>query len=95
MVSQNAASRAQNEKHASEDLQGQADRLAGLDYQEILEKKVIFGSAESMIDRIAFLKEELGLDGIVAEMNAGNLIPEEKITQSLKILTHKVMPAFK
>jgi hypothetical protein len=35
------------------------------------------------------------LDGIVAELNAGNLIPEEKITQSLKILTHKVMPAFK
>ena len=30
-----------------------------------------------------------------AEMNAGNLIPEDKITQSLKILTHKVMPAFK
>ncbi len=95
MVSQNAASRAGSEKHAGEDLQGQADRLAGLDYQEILDKKVIFGSAEGLIDRMTFLQEELGLDGIVAEMNAGNLIPEDKITQSLKILTHKVMPAFK
>ncbi len=94
-MSQNAVRRASNEKLASEDLQGQADRLAGLNYQEILDKKVIFGSAEGLIDRITFLQEELGLDGIVAEMNAGNLIPEDKITQSLKILTHKVMPAFK
>jgi alkanesulfonate monooxygenase SsuD/methylene tetrahydromethanopterin reductase-like flavin-dependent oxidoreductase (luciferase family) len=95
LVSQNVASRSGQEHLASEDLQGQADRLARLNYQDILEKKVIFGSAEGLIDRITFLQEELGLDGIVAELNAGNMIPEEKITQSLKILTHKVMPAFK
>jgi hypothetical protein len=41
------------------------------------------------------LEEELGLDGIVAEMNAGGLIPAEQVQQSLKILSHDVMPAFK
>lgn len=95
LVSQNVARQASQEPLASEDLQGQADRLARLTYEDVLEKKVIFGSAEGLIDRLTFLQEELGLDGIVAELNAGNLIPEEKITQSLKILTHKVMPAFK
>ena len=95
LVSQNVASLANQVHLSSEDLQSQADRLARLNYQDILDKKVIFGSAEGLIDRIAFLQEELGLDGIVAELNAGNLIPEEKITQSLKILTHQVMPAFK
>ena len=95
LVSLNVASLANQAHLSSEDLQSQADRLARLNYQDILDKKVIFGSAEGLIDRIAFLQEELGLDGIVAEQNAGNLIPEEKITQSLKILTHQVMPAFK
>lgn len=95
LISQNTTSRISQESLASEDLQSQADRLARLNYQDILDKKVIFGSAEGLIDRLTFLQEELGLDGIVAELNAGNLIPEEKITQSLKILTHKVMPTFK
>ena len=52
------------------------------------------GPPEGMIDRLTFLQEELGLDGIVAELNAGNLIPEDKITQSLKLLTHKVVSVF-
>ena len=41
------------------------------------------------------LQEELGLDGIVAELNPGGLIPAELETRSLELLTHKVMPAFK
>jgi hypothetical protein len=48
-----------------------------------------------LIDRFFRLKEELGLDGVVAELNAGGLIPEEAVTRSLKIMTQQVMPAFK
>jgi hypothetical protein len=61
----------------------------------MLKTKVAFGSGESLTERLKELEEELGLDGIVAEMNAGGLIPAEQVMQSLKILTHKVMPAFK
>ena len=57
--------------------------------------KVAFGTAAGLIDRLSQLKEELGLDGIVAEMDAGGLIPPERVQQSLRILTHEVMPAFK
>ena len=39
--------------------------------------------------------KELGLDGIVAELNAGGLIPEEAVTRSVRIITEQVMPAFK
>ena len=41
------------------------------------------------------LKEELGLDGVVVELNAGGLIPEERVLRSLRIMTEKVMPTFK
>jgi len=75
--------------------QAQADRMAALTYEEILGKKVAFGSAAGLIDRLTQLREELGLSGIVAELNPGGLIPAELERQSLQILTHQVMPAFK
>jgi alkanesulfonate monooxygenase SsuD/methylene tetrahydromethanopterin reductase-like flavin-dependent oxidoreductase (luciferase family) len=75
--------------------QARADRLSSLTYEQILHTKVAFGTAAGLIDRLTQLKEELGLDGIVAEMDAGGLIPPERVQQSLRILTHEVMPAFK
>jgi alkanesulfonate monooxygenase SsuD/methylene tetrahydromethanopterin reductase-like flavin-dependent oxidoreductase (luciferase family) len=75
--------------------QGRADRLATMSYEEMLQTKVAFGTGEGLIDRFFRLKEELGLDGVVAELNAGGLIPEEAVTRSLKIMTQQVMPAFK
>ena len=75
--------------------QAQAKRLDSLSYEEILRKKVAFGTAASLRDRLTELREELGIDGIVAELNPGGLLPEERVTRSLRILTHEVMPAFR
>lgn len=73
----------------------QAERMASLSYEDILAKKVVFGTAASVIDRLTELREQLQLDGIVAELNPGGRIPPELETRSLQILTHEVMPAFK
>ena len=80
---------------ASELQRQRAQRTAGLSYQQLLETKVAVGTAGQLVERFTQLKEELGLSGIVAELNAGGLIPPEAVQQSLKILTRKVMPAFK
>ena len=40
------------------------------------------------------LKEELGLDGILAELNCGTRIPNDRIMNSLQLLCEKVKPAF-
>ena len=72
-----------------------AERLAALSFEEMLENKIAFGTAAGLVDRFTQLKEELGLDGLVAELNAGGLIPEERVLRSLRIMTEKVMPAFK
>jgi len=71
----------------------QADRMANLSYEQILAKKVAFGTAPALVDRLAQLRDELGLDGIVVELNPGGLIPLELERQSLRILAHEVMPA--
>jgi alkanesulfonate monooxygenase SsuD/methylene tetrahydromethanopterin reductase-like flavin-dependent oxidoreductase (luciferase family) len=72
-----------------------AERLQSLSYEQILHTKVVFGTAVELIDRLSQLREELGLEGIVAELDAGGLIPAERVQRSLRLLTQKVMPAFK
>ena len=72
-----------------------AERVARMTYDEILKTRVAFGTAASLIDRLAQLREELGLDGVVAELNPGGLLELEPMRRSLRILTHEVIPAFK
>jgi alkanesulfonate monooxygenase SsuD/methylene tetrahydromethanopterin reductase-like flavin-dependent oxidoreductase (luciferase family) len=73
----------------------QAERMAGLTYEDVLARKVVFGTAEGVIDRLKQLRGELGLDGIVAELNPGGLIPPELETRSLQILAREVVPALR
>jgi alkanesulfonate monooxygenase SsuD/methylene tetrahydromethanopterin reductase-like flavin-dependent oxidoreductase (luciferase family) len=73
----------------------QADRMASLSYDDILEKKVAFGTPAGVVDRLARLQKELGLDGIVAEPNPGGRIPAVLEARSLELLAREVMPAFR
>ena len=70
-----------------------AATLAALRYEDILESRVAFGSAEQLVDRLTHWRDELGLDGIVMELNAGGLLSEDQVLDSLRIITHDVMPA--
>jgi alkanesulfonate monooxygenase SsuD/methylene tetrahydromethanopterin reductase-like flavin-dependent oxidoreductase (luciferase family) len=79
----------------AEVLRVRAERLAKLTYEEILETKVICGTPEGVVDRLTQFKETLGLTGFTAELNPGGLLPVETVQRSLKLLTQKVMPAFK
>jgi hypothetical protein len=68
---------------------------AGGGRDDVLAKKVAFGTPAGVIDRLTELREKLGLDGFVAELNPGERIPLELETRSLRLLTHEVMPVFK
>jgi alkanesulfonate monooxygenase SsuD/methylene tetrahydromethanopterin reductase-like flavin-dependent oxidoreductase (luciferase family) len=70
-----------------------AERMAALSYDDVLARKVAFGTAAGVIDRLNGLREDLGLDGIVAELNPGGLIPPELETRSLELLARDVIPA--
>ena len=81
---------------------GPADRrqtkfneVSGLTYEQILAERVAFGTGPALIDRFRELREDLGLTGLVAELNPGGLLPVEPMHRTLRILTHEVMPAFR
>ena len=70
-------------------------RLVNASYEDLLETRVVFGSPEQVIDRIAQFREMLGITGITAELNPGGFLPKAAVQRSLRLLTEKVMPAFK
>lgn len=79
----------------AERMQARVDTLAGLTYEQILENRVAFGTAAGLVDRLTRLCEELGLNGVVAELNPGGRLSPDQVLRTLRILTHEVMPAFK
>lgn len=73
----------------------QAQRLSALTYDDILTTKVAFGTGAGLVDRLGRLKEELGVNGIAAELNPGGLLTPDQELRSLRILLNEVAPAFK
>jgi alkanesulfonate monooxygenase SsuD/methylene tetrahydromethanopterin reductase-like flavin-dependent oxidoreductase (luciferase family) len=69
--------------------------LEALTYDDILRSRVAFGTAPQLIDRLNEWHDVLGIDGVIAELNAGGMLTEEQVKNSLRIITHDVMPAFK
>jgi alkanesulfonate monooxygenase SsuD/methylene tetrahydromethanopterin reductase-like flavin-dependent oxidoreductase (luciferase family) len=73
----------------------QAQRLEALSYDAILTTKVAFGSGPGLVDRLGTLKEELGVNGIAAELNPGGMLTPDQEIRSLRILLDEVAPKFK
>jgi alkanesulfonate monooxygenase SsuD/methylene tetrahydromethanopterin reductase-like flavin-dependent oxidoreductase (luciferase family) len=71
-----------------------ARRLETITYEEALRGTVLIGSPNSVADRLAELKDELGLDGVLMELNCGGKIPHENVMTALRLLCQKVMPRF-
>jgi len=70
-----------------------ADRLAGLDYEAIVKTRAVVGTASHVAEQLGALRDELGLDGVVAELDPGCQLPVDRVMRTLRILTHEVMPA--
>ena len=71
-----------------------AARLATLDYADILENRAIVGSAAEVARRVGELRDVLGIDGVVAELNPGGRLDEATTLESLRILAQEVKPEF-
>ncbi|MGH8429179.1 MAG: LLM class flavin-dependent oxidoreductase, partial [Solimonas sp.] len=70
-------------------------RMQNIDYEEVLRERMIVGTPACVVDRPQELQGELGLNGILAELNPGSLIPHERVLEALRLLCQEVMPRFK
>jgi alkanesulfonate monooxygenase SsuD/methylene tetrahydromethanopterin reductase-like flavin-dependent oxidoreductase (luciferase family) len=72
-----------------------AERLRTLTYADVLRGNVLVGTPESVAEKLRKLQDEIGFDGILAELNCGGLIPHDRVLNALKLLCQEVMPRFR
>ena len=72
-----------------------AERLNTITYDEALQGTVLIGTPDDVAKRIKGLRDDLGLDGILLEINCGGKIPHAKEKEALRLLCQEVMPRFR
>ena len=80
---------------ASQEAADRLRSLAGLPYDDILSHRVMYGTPDAVIERLQEYEEELGISGVVMEMNYGGQVPYSRVVNSMRLLIEKVVPEFK
>lgn len=70
------------------------ERLEALTYEEALATQVLIDEPDGFTARLREVDEEIGLDGILAELNCGGQIPQDRVLNALKLLCEEVKPRF-
>ena len=70
----------------------QGERLASIDYDEVLRDLVVYGTPESVVERLQQLKEELSFTNLIYEVNFGCLIPLDLQLNSMRLIAERVVP---
>jgi alkanesulfonate monooxygenase SsuD/methylene tetrahydromethanopterin reductase-like flavin-dependent oxidoreductase (luciferase family) len=70
------------------------ERLEALTYEEALATQVLIDEPDGFAARLREVEEEIGLDGILAELNCGGRIPQDRVLNALRLLCEEVRPRF-
>jgi alkanesulfonate monooxygenase SsuD/methylene tetrahydromethanopterin reductase-like flavin-dependent oxidoreductase (luciferase family) len=71
-----------------------AEHLKNLTYNDALRGNVLVGTPDSVAARLKELRDDIGFDGILAELNCGGLIPHARVINAIRLLCQEVMPKF-
>lgn len=72
----------------------QARELELMTFDEALRGMVLIGAPDTVAEKLLGLREELGLAGVLMELNAGGLTPHAHVKTALQLLCAEVMPRF-
>ncbi|HEY7465097.1 MAG TPA: LLM class flavin-dependent oxidoreductase [Dehalococcoidia bacterium] len=88
-----AATAAAGADHA-ESRATRAEHLATVSWEEAQREKVAVGTPDIVIERLSEMRDQLHLNRMVCEFNAGERLPSEFVAASLGLFCKEVMPAF-
>ncbi len=63
-------------------------------YEDALDANVLIGAPDTIAAKLRALQAEIGLSGILAELNCGGLIPHPQVLRALQLLCEAVKPGF-
>jgi alkanesulfonate monooxygenase SsuD/methylene tetrahydromethanopterin reductase-like flavin-dependent oxidoreductase (luciferase family) len=70
------------------------DQLRSLRYEDGLRDHALVGTPDTIAKRVKVLQKEIGLSGILAELNCGGLIPHRQVLSAMQLLCNEVKPSF-
>jgi alkanesulfonate monooxygenase SsuD/methylene tetrahydromethanopterin reductase-like flavin-dependent oxidoreductase (luciferase family) len=77
---------------AAEERQERSERLAHVTYEELLTGRVAYGTPAMVAEKLAHLRETLGVAGVIMEPNVGGYNPPERVFRSLRLFAQEVVP---
>jgi alkanesulfonate monooxygenase SsuD/methylene tetrahydromethanopterin reductase-like flavin-dependent oxidoreductase (luciferase family) len=70
------------------------EQLRNVDYDEAVRTNALVGSPDAIAEKLRALQAEIGLSGILAELNCGGLIPHDRVVTAMRLLCEAVKPRF-
>ena len=70
------------------------DQLRSLRYEDGLRDHALVGTPDAVAERLNVLQQEIGLSGILAELNCGGLVPHTQVLSAMQLLCSEVKPSF-
>ena len=92
LASNFAASVGKSGTTGSEDRDQRAAQLAQVTYDDLLRDRLAYGTPAMVVERLQYLRDILGLTGIVMESNVGGGIPLERVINSIRLFAQEVAP---
>ena len=71
------------------------ERVVEVEVTAVVAEPLALPGLQDDLERLGTLRDELGLSGLVAELNPGGLTPLERMQRTLRILTPEVIPALR
>ena len=71
------------------------NRLSSISYEDLLRDRLAYGNPGTVTKLMRDIIDELGLDGIVAEVNVGGGISKEKVLESVNRFATEVAPSLR
>jgi alkanesulfonate monooxygenase SsuD/methylene tetrahydromethanopterin reductase-like flavin-dependent oxidoreductase (luciferase family) len=68
------------------------NQLRKRSYEDALEANVLIGTPQAIAEKLRSLEAEIGLCGILAELNCGGLIPHQNVLTAMQLLCEEVKP---
>jgi alkanesulfonate monooxygenase SsuD/methylene tetrahydromethanopterin reductase-like flavin-dependent oxidoreductase (luciferase family) len=69
-------------------------QLRSLRYEDGLRDHALVGTPDTIAERLKRLQQEVGLSGILAELNCGGLVPHRQVLSAMQLLCNEVKPSF-
>ena len=69
-----------------------AERMASMTYEDALQDRLVYGTPEVVASRLAEIRDELDLSGVIVEPNVGGEISPDRLNNSIHLFAREVAP---